>query len=141
MAVSSSLVGRTWSKIVFGLFVVPALAACGAKTDDRPKPAYLSVDGVEMRVYYEPDIFHVEPITVVGDDGRLSTIDPFPLTSGMVVARRDGQSLADEDEPKAREAAEYYCAKLGGQMGWSDRARLASEDSQADVLFFKWCEK
>lgn len=109
------------------------MSACTAQ--DAPPPANLLVDGLALKVYYEPDVFYPGPSEV--RDGE-DAIEPFPLTQGMVVARQDGKSLDKADWPKAQEAAEYYCQQRGGRASMGDTASLTKGDS-ITIWFFGGC--
>lgn len=99
-------------------------------------PANIDADGVGYRVYYEPDVFFARPVTVTDEQGRLVEIEPFPLTSGMVVIRRDGADLEHADYERAQAVAEAYCAQRG--RAWpGDIARRNTDDVY--IWLFRGC--
>lgn len=121
----------------FAALCIAGLAACATVDDALPPPVYLVADDLEVKVYHEPDIFFPTVFAARDENGRVQEVEAFPLVAGMAVARRDGRSLAPDDEPKAQEAAEYYCQQRGGNAGTGARASIIG--SETYIWFFGGC--
>lgn len=101
--------GAGFANLQAGLVMLTVASSAAASEVDT---LYLNVDGASVKVQYVEDVFYAPPITHVDPEtGESSQIEPFPLTSGMMVLRRDGESLDEDHNNIAIQAAQYYCDK------------------------------
>lgn len=117
-----------------------ALAGCGVEADNAFDPVFLTANGLDLKIYFEPDLIYAPVAEVENGDGTVSIIEPIYVPGGLAVARVGGLSLVDSDEANAREAAEYYCAKMGERPITFGFADVGDQDSLR-VWQFQGCDR
>ena len=92
-------------KNLFALVALLPICACVPQTGH----SFQTVNGQNLKVGTE-DVYWPAPVSA---PGAASEIEPFPFETALVVNRRDGVAMGEDDEKMAYAAVSAHCNANG----------------------------